>query len=50
MWENFWQEVGMRYFFNLRMYRKWRRHATCQQIVVKRGNLKFLIEIENFRF
>ena len=30
-------------FLNLRIYRNWRCHATCQQIVVKRGNLKLLI-------
>ena len=31
--------------FNLRIYRKWRHHATCQQIVFKRGNLKLLMHL-----
>ena len=33
----------MHYFFNLRIYRNWRRHTTFQQIIVKIGNLKLLI-------
>ena len=32
-----------RVFCNLAIYRNCRRHATCQQIVAKRGNFKLLI-------